>query len=212
MPRAIIYAVVICTLMLTGLVAYDMHQRGTLLPKKEAAETVKSEPKESSAPTQPSKNDETIAEGFKKSVDKTKAAVKKTVDKINDNLPKANADKVTITAEIKGIRTTRGNVVAQLYDDLNAFNNNNHDQAVASITVPAKGFDGKLRFENLKQKQYALVLFHDENSNQRYDQNSATIEGYAYSNGAGKTSLPNFHQAAFSANKDKQLIINMIYH
>ena len=175
MPRAIIYAVVICTLMLTGLVAYDMHQRGNLLPKKEPD-------------------------------------AKQTIEKTSDKLPKTNANSVTITAEIKGIRTTRGNIVVQLYDDLNAFNNNSFDKAVANITTPAKGFSGKLTFNNLDPKKYAIVLFHDENSNQRYDQNGATMEGYAYSNGAGKISLPNFHQAAFSADKDKQLIINMIYH
>lgn len=146
-------------------------------------------------------------------------AVKKTT-KAEENIPakhkltpsKPAPQTITVEAHIKGIRTSKGQIIAQLYDDLHAFNNNRYEQAISTINVPAKGFNGILTFDNLSNKQYALVLFHDENDNLRFDQVGSVLEGYAYSNNVGKTSLPNFRQAAFTAGPDKQLIINMIYH
>lgn len=174
MKRAILYALLVVTIMTLGLVAFDMHQRQTLTPTT-AKKDITTEPKTDKAVT-------------------------------------TDSEKVTVVAEIKGLRTTQGQIIAQLYDDLNAFNNYRDDQAVATIMTPSKGFSGELRFDNLAKKKYALVLFHDANSNQKFDQNGAIMEGYAYSNNVGKTSLPNFHQAAFSADKDQTLIINLIYH
>lgn len=174
MKRAILYALVIVTIMTLSLVTYDMHQRQTLIPTT---------------------TDEGTTAG-------PKAEKATTTD----------SEKVTVIADVKGLRTTQGQIIAQLYDDLYAFNNYRDDQAVATIMTPSKDFSGELRFHNLAKKKYALVLFHDANSNQKFDQNGAVMEGYAYSNNVGKTSLPNFHQAAFTADKDKTLIIHLIYH
>lgn len=182
MTRAIAYAVLVCALMLTGLVAYDLQQRDALLPSKESTKTT------------------------------AKDAIKAPVTKVTDKNSNSNAQKAAVSIQIKGIRTSKGQIIAQLYDDMHAFNNNRYDKALSTITVPAKGFSGSLLFEQLSNKQYALVLFHDENSNNRFDQIGTVLEGYGYSNNVGKTALPNFQQAAFVANKDKSLTINMIYH
>ena len=177
MTRAITYALLMCSIMLVSMVAYDLHQRESLIVAKKPIKTEVSKPSTTQA-------------------------------KASNKLPQA----ITIEAHIKGIRTTKGQIIAQLYDDLHAFNNNRYEQAISTINVPAKGFNGILTFHNLSNKQYALVLFHDENNNLRFDQVGSVLEGYAYSNNVGKTSLPNFRQAAFTAAPDKQLIINMIYH
>ncbi len=119
---------------------------------------------------------------------------------------------ITIKAQIKGVRNTHGKIIAQLYDKEEAFNNNRYGQAVSSITMLTKSFNGELCFSNIPPAEYAIVLFHDENNNQRFDQTMTLIEGYAYSNNTGKNAPAKFHQAAFGADSDTQQIINMIYY
>ena len=193
MTRAIIYSVLVCALILTGLVAYDLHQRDSLLPKPENAQN-------------------NVNKGLKNSTKKTTNTEQDTATKVTNNATKTAKGNYTIKVNIKGIRTTKGQIIAQLYDNMHDFNNNRYDKALSNITLPAKGFTGTLLFENLTDKQYAIVMFHDENNNQRFDQIGTVLEGYGYSNNVGKTSLPNFHQAAFVANKDKSLTINVTYH
>lgn len=210
MKRAILYALVVVTIMTVSLVAYDMHQRQTLTPAP-VGKDITTQPKTDKA-EEPKEREETIATGFKKSVDKTKTAIKEAAGKVTSKAAITSSEKVTVVADIKGLRTTQGQIIAQLYDDINAFNNYRFDQAVATIMTPSKGFSGELRFEKLAKKKYALVLFHDANNNQKFDQKGAVMEGYAYSNNVGKTSLPNFHQAAFMADQNKTLVIHLIYH
>lgn len=187
MKRAITYAIIMVAIITLALVTLDMYQRQS----------------------GPFAKPEQVEETTKKDTSSTKAQAEVTTT------PKAKLtshSKYEVTADIKGKRTTKGQIIAVLYDDMTAFNQNRHDLAVATIMTPAKGFNGQLRFDNLKAGQYALVLFHDENGNQQFDQTVAHIEGYAYSNNVGKSSMPNFHQAAFEVKADKQLTIHLIYH
>ncbi|WP_415904030.1 DUF2141 domain-containing protein [Neptuniibacter sp. QD48_55] len=115
------------------------------------------------------------------------------------------------------MRNDKGQIIAQLFDNPDAFNSNRYDQAVRTLVMPAKNFSEELSFNQLPHGEYALVLFHDENNNQQFDQTGSLIEGYAYSANlsktvAAKTSAVNFRQAAFNANSDKKLNISLIYH
>ncbi|WP_415894845.1 DUF2141 domain-containing protein [Neptuniibacter sp. PT34_22] len=205
MIRAIIYAVLVCAIMTFGLVALDLNKDKpvSVLPeKKERSEVDK----------QPSKKDETA----KAIPSKAKAANNK-ADQVKPNQVSQKPTGITLTALIKGLRSDKGQIIAQLFDSSDAFNNNRYDQAVRTLVIPAKNFSGELSFNQLPHGEYALVLFHDENSNQQFDQTGTLIEGYAYSANlsktvVGKTAAVNFRQAVFRAESDKKMNISLIYH
>lgn len=210
MIRAIIYAVLVCGIMTMGLVALDLnkHKPVSVAPeKKELSEVDK----------QPSKKDET-AKGIPSKAKAAKAIPSNAKDDpVKPQQVSQKPTGITLTALIKGLRNDKGQIIAQLFDNPDAFNNNRYDQAVRTLVIPAKNFSGELSFNQLPRGEYALVLFHDENSNQQFDQTGSLIEGYAYSANlsktvVAKTTAVNFRQAAFNADSDKKLNISLIYH
>lgn len=196
MIRALIYASLICWIMTIGLVAVDIytHQDKPFISATKDLSKVKPDSKHTSNLNKHSETVTKISERQQKT------------HQINNNL-----ENINLTILVKGINSTRGEIIALLYDNQNTFNNTN-GKAINSISIPVKHFTGELHFNNLPPKEYALKLFHDENSNQQFDQSDSFIEGYAYSNNIGKNIQAKFHQAAFHADNNKQLIINLIYH
>ncbi|WP_415900612.1 DUF2141 domain-containing protein [Neptuniibacter sp. QD48_11] len=200
MIRAIIYAVLVCAIMTIGLVALDLN--------KDKPISVAPEKKELS---------EADKQLTKKAVAIQIKAAKTKADQVNPQQVSQKTTSITLTALIKGLRNDKGQIIAQLFDNPNAFNNNHFDQAVRTLVIPAKDFSGELSFNQLPRGEYALVLFHDENSNQQFDQTGSLIEGYAYSsnlskNVAAKTAVVTFRDAAFRAESDKKLNISLLYH
>ncbi|WP_415911985.1 DUF2141 domain-containing protein [Neptuniibacter sp. QD37_11] len=205
MIRAIIYAVLVCGIMTIGLVAIDLNKDkpvSALSEKKELSEVDK----------QPSKKDETAKAIPSKAKAAKDAPTKAKDDQVKPQQVSQKATGITLTALIKGLRNDKGQIIAQLFDNPDTFNNNRYDQAVRTLVIPAKGFSGELNFNQLPHGEYALVLFHNENSNQQFDQTGSLIEGYAYSSNVGKTAVVNYRQAAFHVDSDKKLIISLIYH
>ncbi|WP_415888637.1 DUF2141 domain-containing protein [Neptuniibacter sp. SY11_33] len=215
MIRAIIYAVLVCGIMTIGLVALDLnkHKPVSVAPEKK---------ERSGVDKQPPKKDET-AKGIPSKAKAAKAVPTKAVaekseeDQVKPNQISQKTTGITLTALIKGLRSDKGQIIAQLFDSSDAFNNNRYDQAVRTLVIPAKNFSGELNFSQLPRGEYALVLFHDENNNQQFDQTGSLIEGYAYSANlsktvAAKTTAVHFRQAAFNADSDKKLNISLIYH
>lgn len=193
MIRAILYASLICAVMTIGLVAADLH-------------TAKAEPFSDAVQELP---------GGEKQAENRSVALKTENNleaKPSESQVSKRAENVSVTAVIKGFRNTRGKLIAQLFDQPGAFNNERYDQASQTIIKSAENFTGKLYFSQLPPGEYALVMFHDENSNHRFDQTGSAIEGYAFSNNVGKMAPAKFSQAAFSVAEDKKLIINLIYH
>ena len=186
MIRATIYSVLVCGIMTIGLVAF-------------AKEPVK--------PQKPSDHSKSTTE-----IGGHGEARKNVPLRSNTAEKSKNRSFIQITALIKGTRNAQGQIIAQLYDKPGAFNHNRYNQAVSTIVTPAKGFSGELHFRNLTPGRYALVLFHDENNNQIFDETGSFIEGYAYSNNTGKKSPAAFNQAAFTADTNKKLVIRLIYH
>jgi len=200
MIRAIIYAVLVCGIMTIGLVALDLNKNkpvSVLSEKQELSEVDK----------QSTKKVETT-----RAIPTKAKEAKSEDDQVKPQQVSKEPEHITLTALIKGLRNDKGQIIAQLFDNPDAFNNNRYDRAVRTLVIPAKDFAGELRFNQLPPGEYALVLFHDENSNQQFDQTGSLIEGYAYSRNAGKTATVNFRQAAFNADSDKKLNISLIYH
>ncbi|WP_415893879.1 DUF2141 domain-containing protein [Neptuniibacter sp. PT8_73] len=200
MIRAIIYAVLVCAIMTIGLVALDLNKDkpvSALSEKKELSEVDK----------QPTKK--AVAIQIK--------AAKSEEDQVKPQQVSQKQTGIMLTALIKGLRSDKGQIIAQLFDNPDAFNNNRYDQAVRTLVIPAKSFSGELNFNQLPRGEYALVLFHDANNNQQFDQTSSLIEGYAYSanlskTAAAKTTVVTFRQAAVRTESDTKLNISLIYH
>ncbi|MCP4596279.1 DUF2141 domain-containing protein [Neptuniibacter sp.] len=193
MIRAILYASLICAVMTLGLVALDLH-------------TAKAEPFSDAVQELP---------GGEKQATNRSAALKTGNDleaKPSESQVSKRAEHVSVTAVIKGLRNSRGQIIAQLFDQPDAFNNERYDQGIQTIIKSAENFTGELHFSQLPPGEYALVMFHDENSNHQFDQTGTAIEGYSFSNNVGKMAPANFSQAAFRVAEDKILIINLIYH
>ena len=186
MIRAILYASLVCAVMTLGLVAFATEQKvsGKAQVLPQTGEEVSQE----------------VEQQEKESLAHKQSA------------PKNKPVQISITASIEGVRNKRGQIIAQLYDNPDAFNNNRYEQALRTIITPAQNFKGELHFDDVKSGSYAVVLFHDENNNQHFDQSSTSIEGYAYSNNTGKNAPATFKQAVFHAEENKRFTIRMIYH
>lgn len=220
MPRAITYAILITSILVLMLVAFDMHDRKTgPFANKAKPETV----------TQTDKNTElksgsSITNAAKQSMEKTGQTIQDTTSKMRNMAkqvfakPDSNKaedntnDKHEISVDIKGKRSSKGQIIAVLYDDAIAFGQDRYDQAVRTTMISTVDFKDQLQFHGLGSGKYALVVIHDENNNNRFDQSSGHIEGYGYSNNVGKVSPASFNQAAFEVNGNKQLSISLIYH
>ena len=118
-----------------------------------------------------------------------------------------------LSVTIKGVRNQRGQLLVQLFDNAVAFDNDQYDKALRTLSVPLKDFDGNISFDKILTGDYALTVMHDENQNQAFDTQGNFLEGYAYSNNVGHTQTATFAEAKFAITQaDKKLVLNMIYH
>lgn len=83
-------------------------------------------------------------------------------------------------------------------------------------TTAIDGNRAKITFKNLPKAQYAVMVFHDENKNGEIDRKfmlPLPKEGVGFSNydDFGLSNRPNFKDASFSLNKDKTVVVKVIY-
>lgn len=119
-----------------------------------------------------------------------------------------------LRAHVTGLRDSTGQVVCTLFDSSGAFPSDS-TRAVGQITVQIKDDAATCSFGGLAPGRYALVTFHDENSNGKFDRNWFGLpkEGYAFSNNVRPVfSPPSFSAAAFYyAGGDQWLTVAMRY-
>jgi uncharacterized protein (DUF2141 family) len=112
------------------------------------------------------------------------------------------------------LRDSTGQVVCTLFDSSGAFPADS-TRAVGQIAVPIKDDAATCSFGGLAPGRYALVTFHDENNDGKFDRNWFGLpkEGYAFSNNVRPVfSPPSFNAAAFYyAGGDQWLTIVMRY-
>ena len=73
----------------------------------------------------------------------------------------------TLEVELQGLRNGKGVIHACLTQNRSLFPNCNRDPHALQQTVPASAHG--LRFDRVPPGTYALILFHDENQNQKLD-------------------------------------------
>ncbi len=107
-------------------------------------------------------------------------------------LPFSTIFAAELAVTVKGVRSDKGNIMAQLFKADAALG-----KAVqaAGTVQPARLGTLELVFSNLAPGDYAVMLFHDENGNTKMDSNIVGIptEGYGFSNDAkGSFGPPKF--------------------
>lgn len=118
----------------------------------------------------------------------------------NEASAPAGAATATITVEIKGLRSDKGLLGVELYDNADGFPTA-PKKAKAEIWSPIKEGSATVEFKNMPYGWYAVAVCHDENANRKCDANFLGIpkEGIAASNGAHRANMiPKFAKAKFA--------------
>jgi uncharacterized protein (DUF2141 family) len=120
-----------------------------------------------------------------------------------------------LRVQLSGFRSNNGKPHCTIYNDAAAFPS--HDEkALKESEAPAiANSQAEVDFAGLAPGKYALVCFHDENNNGKFDENALGMpkEGYCFSNNIHpRFSAPTFEQCAFDyQGGDQSIAITMIY-
>ena len=108
----------------------------------------------------------------------------------------------TVQFNIEGIQHDKGKLYIQLFKGENNFKKGEaHNVAI----VNAKQGQVTVTFNDVEPGDYAIRYFHDENSNQGFDNNmfGMPIEGYGFSNNAPVNfGPPSYQQMTFMVSND----------
>lgn len=94
------------------------------------------------------------------------------------------------------LRSAQGQLRASLYRDAASFRK--EAQAMQRISLPAREGELRLRFEGLAPGRYAVMVYHDENANEKLDLRFGMlpIEGYGLSRNPKVIGPPKFEDSA----------------
>jgi uncharacterized protein (DUF2141 family) len=103
-----------------------------------------------------------------------------------------------ILAHISNVRNDRGVCQVCLFNNAASFDGEN-GTPVQCVQAPVKNGNSEAQFENIAAGVYAVLVFHDANTNKKLDQNFIGIpkEGY----GASRNKLPFAAAPSFDENK-----------
>jgi len=114
-----------------------------------------------------------------------------------------------LSVKIKGLRNDTGKVIVMVFDDGDAYEIEDYENAVAYQEVEARSGLNAFTFPKLKAGPYAIVAFHDENGDRDLNMDGETpTEGYATSGAIDAYDTPNFKRAAVPAS---EVTIDMHY-
>ncbi len=130
---------------------------------------------------------------------------------------KANAveDSATLTVEINGIKSEKGQICLIIYENESGFplsNNKVNEGKCIKIT----GSSLKQEFTGLNKGTYAVAVIDDQNGDTKLDRDFLGIpeEGFGISNNPTvsiKTGTPKFEEASFSLTQNQTIEIVMKY-
>ena len=121
-----------------------------------------------------------------------------------------------IKVEITGLRNSNGQLVCSLWPGLQGFPRDD-SHILKHVTAPIKNASGECVFAgNFPAGDYAVTLFHDEDSSGKFKSNMIgyPLEGYGFSNNiVPQFSAPTFDQCKFPYDGKgwKQISVKMIY-
>ena len=121
----------------------------------------------------------------------------------------------TLRVQLDGFRSDNGKPHCTLYNDAEAFPSHSEKALKEGEAPSIKNKSAEIDFNGIAPGQYAVVCFHDENSNGKFDENALGMpkEGYCFSNNVKpRFSAPGFDQCAFDYKGGDQAIpITMLY-
>ena len=109
----------------------------------------------------------------------------------------AQADESRLIVTLKGVRDNTGQIRASIYREPETFRK--EDRAVAVVSVPAQKGDLKLAFMALPPGRYAIMAYHDADSDNKLGLRFGMFptEGYGLSNNPKVMGPPKFADSAF---------------
>ena len=116
-----------------------------------------------------------------------------------------NAQTKTITATVINATSDKGKVGFALYNKTTFMK-----KPIATKEANIKDGKSTVTFENLESGEYAIICFHDKNSNDRMDfeENGMPLEDFGASNNVMKFAPPTYEDSKFSlTDKDVTLEI-----
>lgn len=118
-------------------------------------------------------------------------------------------NKYSLTVTVKGINERSGKIYASLSNDANNFpQSGGFATAIAEV---GKDGDVVIKFENVLEGRYAIVLFQDLNGNKTLDMNGMMpTEPFGFSNVTMLMGPPTFEQCAFELNENKSIEISLM--
>jgi uncharacterized protein (DUF2141 family) len=125
---------------------------------------------------------------------------------------KPSNERYNLTVKVTSLQHSKGLIEFALYKNPSGFAQAGKTHRLARLD--AKMPEIKFQFTDLESSNYAIVVYHDENSNKICDKNFFGIptEAYAFSNNMRpKLSTPSFEECAVKLDKDKVITIKMVY-
>ncbi|EAS18766.1 hypothetical protein BBFL7_00586 [Flavobacteria bacterium BBFL7] len=118
----------------------------------------------------------------------------------------AQDDTITLTVTVPNATSDKGEMVFSLNTEETFMKT----APVASAAVVIKDGVATATFENLEQGEYAVIVLHDLNGNQRMDfKDGMPAENYNVSGGQMSFGPPVFGDAKFTLNEDTELKIRL---
>jgi len=118
----------------------------------------------------------------------------------------------SLTVEVKGIDNPTGNLYIALYDSKAPFLS---DQAIDGKIVEVNGTTLTIVFDDLKNEEYAIAIYQDENKNKKLDMGEYGIplEKYGFSNNVDPAEIkraPIFDECKFDINGNTTITIDLV--
>lgn len=104
----------------------------------------------------------------------------------------------SIHITVKSCKSDKGKILIALYNSSDTYMQ--EKKALRKKVVDISNQKAQVYFEGLPYGNYAFVLYHDENSNLKFDKNIVGVpkEGYGFSNNArGRFGPPSFEKSQF---------------
>ncbi len=120
-----------------------------------------------------------------------------------------------IDVVVTGFRNSNGQLRCRLFSDRESYPRDN-SKAMRTLWMPIQANRARCFFDGVPAGTYSVTVFHDENSNRKFDYNwiHYPIEGYGFSNNAkAQFKAPSWDETSFNYDgaSVKEIPITMIY-
>ncbi|MDX8341147.1 DUF2141 domain-containing protein [Draconibacterium sp. IB214405] len=124
----------------------------------------------------------------------------------------AHGQSTTLIVTVPNINPLKGEIQVSVYDNDESFLKENEEYKIYRFKVEEA--KGSFVINDLPEKEYALIIYHDENDNKKMDKSIIGMpkEGYGFSkNVKPGLSRPDFKDCSILLNKDVETEIKLMY-